>query len=256
MSSSKDKAERARAVAQAQVRRQERRTRTVILAVAAAVLVAFSAIVFFIVNSGKVPTLEEAHAPAAADPTGGIGVTADGVATASLPGEAVRVDLYLDYMCPWCERLELAVGPELAAMREEGLIDLYVHPLSVNDSRSAGSKYPTRAASAAGVVADRAPEHFMAFHDALFANQPEEGTVGLDDDAIAAIAVGVGVPRDVADSFADYEFAPWVTAATEATSAIGIRGTPSVAVAGELLDPAQVDYFTPSALRAYIEAQA
>jgi protein-disulfide isomerase len=63
-----------------------------------------------------------------------------------------------------------------------------VHSVSILDRLSDGSEYSTRAASASAWVADRAPEQFSAFHESLFADQPEENTPGLSDEQIAQVA--------------------------------------------------------------------
>ena len=50
---------------------------------------------------------------------------------------------------------------------------------------SMGTGFSTRAAAAAALVADQAPEAFDAFNTAMFANQPGENTT--DDDMVARI---------------------------------------------------------------------
>jgi protein-disulfide isomerase len=105
-------------------------------------------------------------------------------------------------------------------------------------------------------VADQDPAHFLDFVGALYNNQPQENTTGLSDDEIAAIAIGVGVPADIASELKNGEFEKWVTAATDQASQDGMSGTPTVMVNREILDPNQVNYFTPGTLKAYLEQLA
>lgn len=261
MATKNERAAEARKQAQSQVKAKERRTTVIIIAASLVVIAAFAGIVFFIVNSSKVPPLAEAHAPAPADPTGGIPVGTGGVAGVDVPDSGAgkdipRVDLYIDLMCPVCNQFEQINGADLDALREDGTIGLYYHPISILDRSSAGTKYSTRAANAVAVVADQDPSHMLDFISALYANRPAENTTGLDDDTIAAIAVGVGVPTDVAATFKNGEFTKWVTASTDQASQDGMAGTPTLMVNREVLDQAKVNYFTPGVLKAYLESLA
>lgn len=254
MASKNEKAAAARAEAQKQVKAKERRTTVIIIAVSLVVIAAFAALVFFIVNSSKVPAIEDAHAPAPADVSGGIPVGMSGVAGEDVPTGANRVDIYLDFMCPICNQFEQINSADIDALREAGTVQVVYHPIAILDRYSAGTNYSTRSVNAAAVVADQSPEHFLAFTAALFENQPAENSTGLDDATIASIAVGVGVPQEVADSFKNGEFTKWATSATQRASADGMQGTPTVMVNGEILDQAEVPYFQPGALKAYLEA--
>lgn len=248
MSSKNEKAAAARAKAQAQVKAKERKTTVVIVASAVAILAVFGGIIYFIVNSAAVPPLEEAAAPAVADETGGIPVGASGVAGEDIDADAVRVDIYLDFMCPVCGAFEEVNAADLAELREAGDITVVYHTVSILDRASNGTAFSTRSANAAAVVADKSPENFVAFVDAMFANQPEEGTSGHDDATIAEIAVGAGVPQDVADSLKDGAFTKWVIAATDQASQDGMGGTPTVMINREILEQTEVPYFQPGAL--------
>jgi len=254
MATNTQRAAEARAKAQQQAKAKERRTTLVIIASAVLVIAAFAGIVAFIVNSSKVPELPEAHAPAPADASGGIPVGTGGVVGVDVPTDAVRVDLYLDLMCPVCKRLEQVNSADIDAMREAGTIAVYYHPVAILNRFSQGTKYPSRASNAVAVVADRDPGHFLDFIAALYANQPEEKTPGLDDATIAQIAEGVGVPSDVAASFKKGEFSAWVSAATDQASIDGMTVTPTVMVNGQILDPKLVPFFQEGVVKTYLES--
>jgi len=254
MATKNEKAAAARAQAQAQVKGKERRTTVIIIAVSLLVIAAFAAIVFFIVNSAKVPALEDAVTPAPADASGGIPVGMGGVAGADVPDGVNRIDIYLDFMCPICKQFEEINAADIDALREDGTVAVYYHPIAILDRYSAGTNYSTRAVNAVATVADKAPAQYLAFQNALFANAPAENTPGLDDATIASIAVGAGVPQEVADTFTDNRFTKWATAATQQASVDGMEGTPTVMVNGDILDQTQVPYFQAGALKTYLEA--
>ncbi|GEA85593.1 DSBA oxidoreductase [Cellulomonas sp. A375-1] len=197
------------------------------------------------------PLLADVTAPATANDKGGIPVSAAGVGKTS--PDDVNVTIYFDFMCPYCGMFDAANSADLEALAAEDGVTIEYRPISFLDSQSKGTSYSTRAANAAAIVADKAPEKFTAFVTALFSAQPKEGTTGPTDDEIAELAVGVGVPQDVADTFTDtvegtYEvgepaeertgewrtFAPWVSAATHQMQLDrGKVGTPTVTIDGQ-----------------------
>jgi len=187
-----------------------------------------------------VSSLADVLAPQGALANGGIPVGASGVAGADVPSDAVVVDVYLDYMCPYCAMFESINAATLAALRADGTVVVVYHPVSILDRLSMGTGYSTRAATAAALIADQAPETFDAFNTAMFANQPGESTEGLTDAAIADIAVASGVPEEVAATIASSayltgggSFVPWVTAATQqAALDLGRLATPTVVIDG------------------------
>ena len=185
--------------------------------------------------------LADVLAPQGALANGGVPVGASGIAGAEVPADAVVVDVYLDYMCPYCAMFESINAATLAELRADGTVVVVYHPVSILDRLSMGTGYSTRAATAAALVADQAPDTFDAFNTAMFANQPGESTEGLTDAAIADIAVASGVPEEVAATIAssayltgDGSFVPWVTAATQqAALDLGRLATPTIVIDGE-----------------------
>src|SRR5699024_1409638 len=116
------------------------------------------------------------YSPQGSTSSGGIPVSAEGVAgsTSGVADDAVQVDVYSDFMCPFCSLFEQTNGELLAELRESGDIALTYHPVAILDRFSEGTAYSTRAVTAAALVADQAPESFVALNDLLFANQPAE----------------------------------------------------------------------------------
>jgi len=82
--------------------------------------------------------------PAGATPEG------DGVLVGHGP---VRVDAFIDFLCPFCRQFELSSGSALASLVTDGLISLAYHPMNFLDQAST-TNYSTRAAAASGCAAD------------------------------------------------------------------------------------------------------
>jgi protein-disulfide isomerase len=170
------------------------------------------------------PTIPD-HVPAGATPEG------DGVVVGPGP---VRVDAFIDFLCPFCKQFELSSGPALAGLVAEGLVTLAYHPMNFLDEAST-THYSTRAAASSGCAADHG--RFVEYAHALFVNQPPEGGPGLTDAELADIgrAVGLGTPFTTCMSEGSYlDWPPYVTA--RATAA-GVSATPTVLVDGVVVRP-------------------
>lgn len=169
-------------------------------------------------------------------PTGKVVVpaaaTADGRIAVGQADAPVSVTVFFDYMCPFCGRFEAANSAALDRLISSGQARLDLRPMSFLDPQSDGARFSTRAANAVATVADGAPEQVWAFHRALFANQPEEGTKGLSDSELAGIARDAGVPAEVVARFDDEQFTGWVADVTQKAFDSGITGTPTVMIDG------------------------
>ena len=158
--------------------------------------------------------------------------------------DTVDIVVYLDYLCPICGQFEEANNDYLAGLVESGAATVEYHPVAILTNRSGGTRYSDRAANAAACVANYSPNSFFDFNTALFDQQPEEGTRGLDDATLSDIATGIeGVvdPARITTCIDDEEFASWVTNATERavdgpipnSTVDALPGTPLVLVNGQ-----------------------
>jgi len=169
---------------------------------------------------------------------------ADPVATDNSDSTAaVNIVTYIDYACPICQSFEAANAEQITGWVTQGAATLEIHPISILDRVSLGTKYSSRAANAAVCVANYDPDQYMAVNDALFAGQPEENTSGLDTAALKKLVADAGADSDeVASCISDKTFADWVTTATDRVTSGKLAsdtvtefvGTPTVLVNGEL----------------------
>jgi protein-disulfide isomerase len=162
----------------------------------------------------------------------GATVEGDGVMIGHGP---VRVDAFIDFLCPFCRQFELSSAPTLADLVTGGEVSLVYHPMNFLDEAST-TNYSRRAASASGCAADEG--RFVAYAHALFVNQPPEGGPGLSDGELAALGCDVGLADTqftACLSGAPYlDWSPYVTARAIAA---GIEATPTVLVAGAVVRP-------------------
>lgn len=248
--------EQARALREQQAKRDRRNKFLGIGMLSVAVLALGGVLVWVLTQGGgssdealpdypDTPLSEVADVPSTALPEGGIPVSASGVG-GEVDDSTTRVDVYLDYMCPACGAFEEANGDNLISLATDGAATVVYHPIAILNRYSNGTGYSTRAASAAALVADEAPDQFAAFNEQLFAGQPDEGTDGLTNAEIASIARDAGVSGSVADKISDGSaldrFGQWVTSATNdvtanpdlVNEANGSFGTPTITIDGEI----------------------
>jgi len=178
------------------------------------------------------------------------GLAADAEPVPSAPNEpgVVAITIWIDYLCPVCGEFEAENGELIRTLVESGAATVEYHPIAILTSLSAGTQYSLRAANAAACVSNYNPDAFFDFHEALFVDQPEEGSEGLTDDELLQRARDAGATSTSLERCIDEgRFFEWVKAATtragngplpvEGTEVENVRGTPTVLVNGELYNP-------------------
>lgn len=193
-----------------------------------AVLVIVAGIVVWINNTASAPQPVVTPDSAVIDGETGAIIVGDGENTMAT---------YIDFMCPVCNQFEQVYGEAISGLVDDRTITLNIHPISILDRTSQGTEYSTRAANAMYCVAAADGEASVPFMQAMFANQPAEGSTGLTDEQILAIAGEVGV-TGIDACVNDGLYSGFVTAMTEKTpvapGASGI-GTPTIAINGEAI---------------------
>ncbi|MDR1634279.1 MAG: DsbA family protein [Bifidobacteriaceae bacterium] len=221
-------AERLKAVQAA----KERRTKLITIGIGAVVAVAVVVAVVLVLRQSTESNYDEIARPKGAIEAGAIVIGQD-LAAGGAPAEGedvAVVRVYSDYICPGCGSLERRLGAKFEELAAAGKIKLELQPVAFLDSQSSPAGYSSRATNAAMIVANYAPDKFVAFHAKLFetGTQPDEGTEGLTAEQLVELAQGLGVPADVTDRFADSEFSSWVEYETSQAVADGVGTTPSL----------------------------
>ncbi|MCU1415687.1 MAG: hypothetical protein JWN80_3027 [Microbacteriaceae bacterium] len=175
-----------------------------------------------------------------------IGANYKAVSTPALkPGEAptpsktnakdvIAIQIYLDYQCPICGAFEKANASQISTWVKSGAATLEIHPIAILDRVSLGTKYSTRAANAAGCMANFSPNTYFAFSSLLFSHQPAENTEGLTDGQILALAKQAKPVKmsSIETCIKNQTFKSWVVASTTRATTGPITGTDVAKVSG------------------------
>lgn len=152
------------------------------------------------------------------------------------PKAPVVVDIFQDYICPFCGVSERANAADLTALTNSGTALVRIHPLNFFDDASLGAKYSTRAANALVSVAKAEPDRILAFNAALYTDQPAENTAGLTDTQIAARATAAGVSQATIDTFTQGSYVDFVNFGSQSAWNAGLRRTPTILINGTKFD--------------------
>lgn len=154
------------------------------------------------------------------------------------------IDLYEDFQCPICNQFEAAQGDYLHSLISEKKARVVYHPLSFIGPES------VRAANASACAADEGK--FLAYHDALYANQPAENSGAWSNGALIAIGASVGLTdSSFTKCVNNGQFAGWVTNVAAAGSKANVNSTPTVFVNGKEINR-KTDYFNRDNFKAVI----
>ncbi|GGK87375.1 DsbA family protein [Mangrovihabitans endophyticus] len=167
----------------------------------------------------------------------------------------VNVDVYEDFMCPICHEFEQQSGDTLKQLAADDKATIRYHPIAILDRASNGTQYSTRAsaASAAAFVGGK----FTEYHDVLYANQPEEGSNGLDNAKLIELGKSVGLTdAKFADAINNKTYWAWATKATDTASERSVSSTPTVMINGKKVSEANGAPPTPATLTTAVASAA
>ncbi|MBW4041373.1 MAG: thioredoxin domain-containing protein [Acidobacteria bacterium] len=244
--------------------RRERRNRVVLQASIGVVIIAIVAVVaVIIVNSVRPPGPGPKNMADGGISLEGPGLTAvttpapaaDATPTpqATMPGGKVLIQAYEDFGCPICQEFEQQYGAQIKQLVTSGAAVIQYHPVAILDHNFTDNDYSTRAANAAAAIANYSPDAFYKFHTIMYETgvQPKEGTAGLTDARLIAIAKQAGATNmsQIQTAITNETFKNWVgqrtdefVAGTGSLSAVKFpashtaAGTPTLIVNGQYWD--------------------
>jgi protein-disulfide isomerase len=195
----------------------------VVVSIAAVALLIIGGFVAFAVYRSQTPSSYATPAHAVQDNSG-----------IQISSGKVQVDAWVDFLCPICKQFETSAQTTIDNLVSSNKVTMVYHPVAILDRNTNPAGYSTRAAAASGCAADLGK--FPEFLKALYAQQPAEGSAGLSDDQLIQIGGSVGlIDPTFAKCVRDGKYTTWVTHITDAFSAKGYTGTPTVVVAGKVL---------------------
>ncbi|MES9540233.1 thioredoxin domain-containing protein [Actinomadura sp. NPDC000600] len=171
--------------ARAAARQRRQRMLLVILGALAVVAVAVVAGVVTLNRHGEKPlekSYQGALAPAARQRDGSVAMAQPGVT-------APVLDVWEDFQCPACKAMEERIGATMKQLAAEGRLKVVYRPFQLfqQDPLMANSR---RAANAAACMP---ADHWVRYHDKLYAEQPPEGETGFPDADLIRWAEQLGV---------------------------------------------------------------
>ncbi|MFG1855966.1 DsbA family protein [Actinomadura geliboluensis] len=173
--------ERARAAA----RGRRRRALVVVLGAVAVAAVAVVVVVVVMSRDGGGPTINDykgALAPATRQQDGSVAMANPGV-------NAPVLDVWEDFQCPACKGMEARLGGTMKQLAAEGRLKVVYRPFQLFQQEPLMGNSRRAANAAACMPAD----HWVKYHDRLYAEQPQEGTTGFLPKELIAWAADVGV---------------------------------------------------------------
>ncbi|MBF9072060.1 thioredoxin domain-containing protein [Streptacidiphilus fuscans] len=155
------------------------------------------------------------------------------------PNAKHTLDVWEDFRCPVCDKLEKADGPTIKQLADNGTYKIQYHLATFLDNNLGGTGSMDALEVAGAALNDGGPTAFKAFHDVLYANQPSEETDGFGN-LNTLLDLAKKVPGLVTPQFTkDVEnrvYAPWAQKVSDAFNSSGIQGTPTLKLDGQVLN--------------------
>ena len=221
---------------QAAAAARKRRGRIVGVGIAVVVVIAAAVTTVLLVQHNQSVAVNQRPAGTPPDANSeGTGIVVNpGKADDSAPVVAV----YLDYQCPICHQLEQSYGPSFEELADAGAIQLQYRTMTFLDT-NLHNDASTRAAIGAS-CADFAGV-YPAYHDQVFANQPETEGDGYANDLLReTIPSAVGLTGAKLDDFQQcYDSQAtrgFVQGVNDQALGSGVNGTPTIKVNEKVLD--------------------
>jgi protein-disulfide isomerase len=153
------------------------------------------------------------------------------------PNNTNVLDVYEDFRCPICDKLEKADGPTIQQLADNGTYTIHYHMATFLDANLGGSG-SKNALAAAGAALNEGTAQFKQFHDVLYANQPPETSDGFADTNhlldLAKQVPGLVTP-EFTKSVQDGTYKTWAGKVGDAFNSSGVSGTPTLKLNGKQL---------------------
>lgn len=228
-----------------------RRKRTLVVAGAVVGVLAVGAVIGVVVADQDDSTGSATGTPAAA-PSGATGKD-NLVIPVGAPGAPSTLTVYEDFRCPACDAFEKQFTPTIHALEDSGQIRTEYHLVTLIDGNLGGSG-SLNAANAAACAQDAG--RFRAYHDVLYANQPDEQDDRFaDKDTLLTLAGKVPGLRTAAFTACvnNGTHDAWVKKSNDAFGNSGFDATPTILLNGRSIY-GQNPALTPDSLRQMVSA--
>lgn len=228
-----------------------RRKRTMVVASGVVAVLAIAAVIAVVVADHQ-DSSSGTGTPAAA-PSGATGKDnlVIPVGAADAPS---TLTVYEDFRCPACGAFEKSFTPTVHSLEDDGQLRTEYHLVTIIDGNLSGSG-SLNAANAAACAQDAGK--FRAYHDVLYADQPEEQDDKFaDKNHLIQLAGRVGGLRTPAFTACvnDGAHNDWVRKSNAAFGSSGFDSTPTILLNGKKISPDQSNPLTPDSLKQLVTA--
>jgi protein-disulfide isomerase len=226
---------------------KQQRARRLTVTLGALVVVALAVVItVYFVNKKDPNAYDGALAPASRQ--------TDGAVLVGQPGaKAPKLELFEDFQCPICHEFEKSTGSTIKKLAAQGKVNVLYYPFWLFKQQAEPIRGNSQRAANAALCAPA--DKWVQYHDAIYKNQPEEGSNGFSNKDLIGWAkdlgfdtpqfekcVNGGQKQAQIDKMTDY-----------AEQARKVTGTPTAFLNGQSLDLNNV-LLRPSALEKAILA--
>jgi protein-disulfide isomerase len=125
------------------------------------------------------------------------------------------LDVYEDFLCPFCRQFEDTYGPAIDQKLADGTLKVRYHMVTILNDRSDPAGYSLDAANAGLCAADAG--RFPSFYKSLYSSQPEEGARGYDKAQLTRLGTDLGITTpDFNSCISSSKYNPTIESATDA----------------------------------------
>ena len=154
------------------------------------------------------------------------------------PKEKNTLKIYEDPRCPYCAKFEQANGATVKKLADEGKYKVEYHFATFLDN-NLGGQGSKRALNALGAAVNEGTDKFMAYHQVLYANHPNESDDAFADTShlldLASRVKGLRTP-EFDKAVKELTYLPWVEKVSAEFDKSGVTGTPTVVLNGKRLE--------------------
>lgn len=215
-------------------KQRQQRTTTILVLTGVAILIAAFLILPSIQRAltpvGEITTVEPIERP-----------MVDGTAMGD-PNAPVLIQVFEDFQCPSCRIYSEDIEPAIVETYvQTGIARYEFHQYPFLDDRTA-TKESDQAANASLCAAEQ--DRFWDFHDVLFANWNGENQGTFADKRLVAYAEAIELDMDAFNAcFESNKYKDQITQDLNEGARLGVTGTPSVFVNGQIVRPGFIPTF-------------
>ncbi|HJW91779.1 MAG TPA: thioredoxin domain-containing protein [Anaerolineales bacterium] len=155
------------------------------------------------------------------------------------PNAPVKIEVYEDFQCPACKTYSETIAPQVVEnLVASGKVYYTFRHFPFLDDNAA-SRESDQAANASMCAAEQ--NRFWDYHDILFANWNGENQGSYRNQRLVAFAQALNLDMDAFNPcFEQNRFRDEIQADQQSGERLGVTGTPTILVNGEIISPGRV----------------